>query len=390
MQSETFTMLNAEAMPVHVYKWLPDAETRIRAVVQIAHGMCETGKRYEELSALLTGHGFAVYANDHRGHGLTAGNIERLGDAGENGFEGMIEDQLLLASELRKAHPGLPLFLMGHSMGSFLTQKIMCIHGKRFDGFVLSGTNGPQKMLRLGIQLASAQMRLQGSTHRSLMLNAIVFGPYNKGFGVIRTPFDWLSRDEAEVDKYIDDPYCGQVCSARFFRDFFRLLLELHKPQLMKGLRKDKPVYVFSGEEDPVGQRGKGVRQLIELYQGYGIADLEYRLYPGGRHEMLHEINRDEVAAHLLDWLERHTPAATIEDAASMEEANVRDASEENALVKDVGAADTSAEVALAKDKSAENALTKDARAEDKRTENASVNDASTDASAADASAKDA
>ena len=188
-----------------------------------------------------------------------------------------------------------------------MTQKIICSDGELFDGFILSGTNGPQGLLTFGMSLAAAQMRLQGNTHRSLMLNALVFGPYNKGFGPIRTPFDWLSRDEAEVDKYINDPYCGKVCTARFFRDFFKLLSQIHQPQLMKCLPKDKPVYIFSGEDDPVGHRGKGVRRLIELYRKHGVQDLEYRLYPGGRHEMLHETNRAEVAADVLDWLERHT-----------------------------------------------------------------------------------
>ncbi|MFB4332979.1 MULTISPECIES: alpha/beta hydrolase [Paenibacillus] len=306
MQTDTFTMLNTQGMHVFVYEWLPGPDDPIRAIVQIAHGMCETGKRYEELAELLTEHGYAVYCNDHRGHGLTAG-LTHLGDAGEDGFEGMIEDQLLLASELKKRHTSVPHYLMGHSMGSFLTQKIICSDGELFDGFILSGTNGPQGLLTFGMSLAAAQMRLQGNTHRSLMLNALVFGPYNKGFGPIRTPFDWLSRDEAEVDKYINDPYCGKVCTARFFRDFFKLLSQIHQPQLMKCLPKDKPVYIFSGEDDPVGHRGKGVRRLIELYRKHGVQDLEYRLYPGGRHEMLHETNRAEVAADVLDWLERHT-----------------------------------------------------------------------------------
>ncbi|GIP05123.1 alpha/beta hydrolase [Paenibacillus lautus] len=306
MQTDTFTMLNTQGMHVFVYEWLPGPDDPIRAIVQIAHGMCETGKRYEELAELLTEHGYAVYCNDHRGHGLTAG-LTHLGDAGDDGFEGMIEDQLLLASELKKRHASVPHYLMGHSMGSFLTQKIICSDGELFDGFILSGTNGPQGLLTFGMSLAAAQMRLQGNTHRSLMLNALVFGPYNKGFGPIRTPFDWLSRDEAEVDKYINDPYCGKVCTARFFRDFFKLLSQIHQPQLMKCLPKDKPVYIFSGEDDPVGHRGKGVRRLIELYRKHGVQDLEYRLYPGGRHEMLHETNRAEVAADVLDWLERHT-----------------------------------------------------------------------------------
>lgn len=310
MQTESFTMLNNAGMNVFVYKWLPEGDKEIKAVVQIAHGMCETGERYAELASLLTSHGYAVYVNDHRGHGRTAGKPEALGDVGENGFEGMIEDLILLSGVIREKHSGIPHYLLGHSMGSFLTQKIMCIHGDIFHGFMLSGSNGPRGLLSFGQGLAAFQAKIQGETHRSLMLNTIVFGPYNKGFGLIRTPFDWLSRDEEEVDRYVNDPYCGEVCTARFFRDFFGLLRQIHKPRLLKNLVKNKPIYIFSGDEDPVGMRGKGVRKLIDLYRELGVQDLEYRLYPGGRHEMLHEINRDEVAEHVLDWLERHTPRA--------------------------------------------------------------------------------
>ncbi|WP_106766642.1 alpha/beta hydrolase [Paenibacillus faecalis] len=316
MKSETFTMLNTEAMDIFVYQWLPEENTNIKAVLQIAHGMCETGARYEELAALLTKHGYAVYANDHRGHGRTANSLEALGDTGENGFDGMIQDIILLSSVIKDKHPQLPHFLLSHSMGSFLTQKIMCTHSEHFDGFLLSGSNGPRGFLGLGEALAAAQAKIKGPVHRSALMNAIVFGPFNKGFGPVRTPFDWLSRDPEEVDRYINDPYCGKVCSARFFREFFRLLKQIHRPDMLNNLVKDKPIYIFSGDEDPVGMHGKGVRNLINLYQKLGVQQLEYRLYPGGRHEMLHEINRDEVASHILDWLERHVSGADKESPA--------------------------------------------------------------------------
>lgn len=305
MQSETFTMLNNQAINIFVHQWLPDPGTEIKAVLQIVHGVSETGARYEELAALLTQHGYAVYADDHRGHGRTAESLEALGDAGENGFEGMIEDIILLSNIIRKRHADLPHYLLGHSMGSFITQKIMCTHAQNFDGFILSGSNGPRSLLRFGEYLAAAQVRMKGAVHRSVLINAIVFGPYNKGFGTIQTPFDWLSRDPQEVERYINDPYCGQICSARFFREFFSLLRQIHTPEMLSKLVKDKPVYIFSGDQDPVGMHGKGVRNLIELYRKLGVKHMEYRLYPGGRHEMLHEINRDEVAADVLDWLDR-------------------------------------------------------------------------------------
>ncbi|NMO96098.1 alpha/beta hydrolase [Paenibacillus lemnae] len=306
MQTDRFHMLGNDGKNIFVQEWAPETDSApVKAVLQIAHGMCETGERYAELASLLTAHGYAVYVNDHRGHGQTAGRPEALGDAGENGFDRIIEDLLLLSEVIRDRHPHVPLFLLGHSMGSFLTQKIMCLtEGRRYDGFILSGSNGPRSMLSLGQRLASAQARMQGEIHRSLLMNTIVFGPYNKGFGM-RTPFDWLSSDPEEVDRYMNDPYCGQICTTRFFRDFFTLLRQIHHSNLLKGLVTDKPIYIFSGEKDPVGMRGKGVRKLIQLYQERGVSDLEYRLYPDGRHEMLHEVNRHEVAGHILQWLDR-------------------------------------------------------------------------------------
>lgn len=306
MQSKTFTMLNNQRLNIFVYQWLPDPETDIKAVLQIVHGVSETGARYEGLASLLTQHGYAVYANDHRGHGRTAESLQALGDAGENGFDGIIEDIVLLSTVIEGKHPQVPHYLLGHSMGSFITQKIMCTHAEHFDGFILSGSNGPRGLLRFGEYLAGAQAKIKGPTHRSVLINTVVFGPYSRGFGVIRTPFDWLSRDTQEVDHYISDPYCGQICSARFFREFFQLLRQIHTPEMLSKLVLDKPVYIFSGEEDPVGMHGKGVRNLIDLYRKLGMEHLESKLYPGGRHEMLHEINRDEVASHVLDWLDRH------------------------------------------------------------------------------------
>ena len=141
-----------------------------------------------------------------------------------------------------------------------------------------------------------------------MLLNAIVFGGFNRAFRPASTPFDWLSRDQQEVQRFIDDPMCGAVCTAGFFRDFFKLLLEIHLPHHMDRIPKHKPVFLFSGELDPVGLRGKGVLNLYSQYKKLDLKDVEYRLYPGGRHEMLHETNRREVSQDVIDWLERHMP----------------------------------------------------------------------------------
>ncbi|MNO22312.1 putative lysophospholipase [compost metagenome] len=309
MQELTFTIQNDTTHPVFVYHWFPDEDSvPLRGIVQIAHGMTETAKRYERFAEALTRSGFLVYANDHRGHGKTAGNAEELGWPGDDGLNGMVRDVIALGYIIREKYPDLPLFLMGHSMGSFLTQKVMYTKPDQYYGFILSGTNGPRPMLFVGERIASIQMKLQGKEHRSLLLNALSFGNFNKKFIPVETPFDWLSRDHDEVEKYVKDPHCGFLCSAGFFQQFFRLLQEIHRPDRMKDIPKNKPVYVFSGECDPVGFNGDGIRKLAIIYDRLGFHDVEVKLYPDGRHEMLNEINRDEVTLDTIHWLQRHLP----------------------------------------------------------------------------------
>lgn len=310
MQQQTFTFGNDAGHQVFVYLWSPVPSVRLRGVLQIAHGMSETAERYGRFAETLTQAGFAVYANDHRGHGRTAANPGQLGWPGPDGLNGMVRDMIEVGRRARNDHPDLPLFLMGHSMGSFLTQKTMYTAPELYSGFILSGTNGPRGMLSFGQQLARWQAAFQGPEHPSLLLNALSFGSFNRAFLPMRTPFDWLSRDSQEVDRFIENPLCGFICSAGFFQGLFGLLREIHRPELMRKIPRDKPVYVFGGDRDPVGLNGKGVGRLIALYKRLGIEDLEVKLYPEGRHEMLNEINRDEVTADALAWLERHLPSA--------------------------------------------------------------------------------
>lgn len=308
MQESAFSLVGDEGTRIHVYRWLPDSECNVKGVVQIAHGMSETAARYAEFAQQLTSHGYAVYANDHRGHGKTVENSNLLGNAGTDAFRWMASDMMNLGEVAAKENPDVPLFLMGHSMGSFLVQHLMYAGHERYHAFILSGTNGKRGLLRIGEKLALLQCGVQGASHPSMLLNALVFGGFNRSFRPATTPFDWLSRDSEEVKRFIDDPLCGAVCSAGFFRDFFKLLLDIHLPSNMKRIPKDKSVYLFSGEQDPVGLHGKGVLNLVSQYRELQLEDVEYRLYPGGRHEMLHETNRTEVAQHVVEWLERHMP----------------------------------------------------------------------------------
>ncbi|MBT2289809.1 alpha/beta hydrolase [Paenibacillus albidus] len=310
MTENSFIVTDPVGVGLHVYEWLPDPDVAVRGIVQISHGMCETAARYARFAAALTGAGYAVYAQDHRGHGRTAGKVNLLGDVGEDGFYWMRRNLLQVAAIAMSRHEGQPIFLFAHSMGSFLAQKIMCEEGGDvYAGYILSGTNGPRSMLGLAESVASIQYRLQGPLHRSVLLNSLVFGNYNRGFSPVRTAFDWLSSDPAEVDLFIKDSFCGAICTTRFFRDFFQLLRELHTRESLRMLCTDKPVYLFSGDKDPVGMNGLGLLRLAAIYRERGIRDVEHRLYPGGRHEMLNEVNRDQVTADVLDWLVRHLPA---------------------------------------------------------------------------------
>lgn len=311
MRKGHFIWEDAQGIKHYVYEWLPSEDVGFKGIVQIAHGMAETAARYVRLAQVLTENGYAVYANDHLGHGQTAGSLEALGKFGKDSFHAMADTMGEITSQIRTRYEesNLPLFMLGHSMGSFLTQYYMGSYLERYpthvQGILLSGSNGKEgPVLQVGIGIATLEAALRGDHFRSVLLTALSFGSFNTKFKPNRTPFDWLSRDEREVDAYINDPYCGSIFTSGYFRDFFKGLVEIHKFHHLARIRKEIPIYIFSGEEDPVGGQGKGVRSLIKTYEKLGIHDISYKLYPGGRHEMLNEINREEVMQDIVARLD--------------------------------------------------------------------------------------
>jgi alpha-beta hydrolase superfamily lysophospholipase len=305
MISLPFTFQDAEGASIYVYRWLPAEGVPVKAIVQIAPGMGETAARYERLATELTANGYAVYANDHKGHGKTASSLEEVGYIGQPGFHGMLQDMAHLTQIIKSSHPDLPVFLLGHSMGSFLTQGYMQKYASELQGVILSGSNGdPGGAIKPGIFLAKIIAKLYGERHKSKLINFLVFGSYNNEFKPLRSPFDWLSRDELEVNKYLVDPYCGTLFTASYFRDFFVFLQEIYQVQALRRIPKELPIYLLSGSLDPVGHKTKGVMGLIRAYEELGLQDITYRFYEGGRHEMFNEINRDEVTQDLINWLE--------------------------------------------------------------------------------------
>lgn len=308
MRYDPFTFRADDGEALFVHRWLPDGDAP-RAVVHVAHGMAEHGARYAPLAAALTAAGCAVYANDHRGHGLTARTTEDFGHFGPSsggGWRRVARDlEALIASE-RAAHPRAPMVLFGHSMGSFLVQDLLPDLGSSLRGAVLSGSAGkPDALASAGRLVARAERLRLGDRGRSRLLHALSFGAYNDAFAPARTPFDWLSRDPAQVDAYVRDPYCGFACTTSLWVELLDALAAIASPARQARIPADLPIYVFAGTDDPVGKRTKSLDQLVGAYRAAGLCRVEKRYYPGGRHEMLNETNRDEVIADLLAWLGR-------------------------------------------------------------------------------------
>ncbi|MHA1150133.1 MAG: serine aminopeptidase domain-containing protein [Promethearchaeota archaeon] len=314
MKSSTFKYKDQDDIEIFVYKWEPDAQPK--ASVQISHGMAEHAKRYEYVAEILTKNGFIVYADDHRGHGMTAGDLTEAtlkgnaGILGPNGWNGTVSSIHELSKIIKKENPNIPLFLLGHSWGSFMAQDIMQQWGNEYDGVILSGTNGRMSnfLLKIAKWIAKKQVKKIGPNTPCEIMDKLSFGSFNKPWKKEpgATGFEWLSRDKEQVKKYIDDPWCGFVAPASFFVELLNGLGKIWIPENEQKIPKDLPLYVFAGKLDPVSRRTKDIEPLLKRYFSYGIREVAVKFYEAGRHEMFNEINRDEVIKDLVDWLNDH------------------------------------------------------------------------------------
>ncbi|MFF2397298.1 alpha/beta fold hydrolase [Nocardia sp. NPDC058114] len=278
-----FTFPSSDGTTIHVRSWLP-TETEPRGVVQIAHGMGEHSDRYSHLAERLAGLGFAVYADDHRGHGLSMGAVP--GDLGPDGWNLLVADEVALTEILRERHPGLPVTLIGHSLGSFAVQQYLLDHSGLVDEVVLSGTTAVDGLFG---EIAAA--------------GGDLLGFFNAEFQPTRTDADWISRDDAQVDAYNADPWCGfAIDDANMGLLAGNAQTRLSDPSTV---RADLPIYVMVGDKDPLNNKLRLSDLLVQRYRDAGLADLTYRVYADARHEVLNETNRDEVEADLLAWLTR-------------------------------------------------------------------------------------
>ena len=300
MSASELTFVGADGAKLFCRRWLP--EGRPRAVLQIAHGLAEHSARYARLAAALNAVGFATYANDHRGHGPKAAQADLGHFADENGWDKVVGDLWTLNRLIAAEQPGVPIVFLGHSLGSFLGRGFIAEHSDALAGVALSGSNGkPPAIATLGRLVARAERLRLGKRGKSDLIFKMWFGDFNKPFEPARTPFDWLSRDEKEVDVYIADPYCGFSFTNQLAIDVLDALPDVTGQASLGPIRKDLPVYIFSGERDPVGANLKG---LIADLTGAGFTKLTTRIYPDARHETLNEINRNEVTRDLIAWLD--------------------------------------------------------------------------------------
>ncbi|KMT23338.1 alpha/beta fold hydrolase [Clostridium cylindrosporum] len=284
------------------YKWIEE-NVKPNLIVVISHGMAERIERYDEFARFLLSNNIFVYGHSHRGHGLTSKSKEELGYLGVDGWNRMREDLKYAIEMAKKDYPDAKIILLGHSMGSFLARDFIIENSKLIDGLILSGTGfyGNFK-LRFGSIITRLITKRKGELYKSKIIDKLVFGNNNSKISSPKTKFDWISRSEKAVQEYLKDPYCGNIHPSSFFFEFFTNLQRLLYESSFEEKNNNLKIFILSGDKDPIGFYGKGVNKTIDFYKSHEFK-VEFTLYTDGRHEMLHEINKEEVYNDLLKWI---------------------------------------------------------------------------------------
>ena len=289
---------------LHAFRCIPEGE--VRAIVQLSHGMVEFIDRYKPLAEDLAGRGILVTGHDHLGHG---GSIRTKDDYGyfaqPDGNRAVLDDLHAMTTLTKQLYPGVPYFLLGHSMGSFYARQYLCEYGAELDGAILMGTGyQPKALVTLARTVCRVLAVFFGWQHRSKLVRDLSFLGYNKGLEG-RTPHDWLNRDQAEVDKYRADERCMFTFTLNAYYSMFTGILRLYDPDFLNRMPKDLPLLFLAGDADPVGEQSKGVQRAIDSLKAVGVQNITQKFYPGARHELLVEINRQEVFADIGSWLDQ-------------------------------------------------------------------------------------
>ena len=300
---------------IHVREWMPQG--RLRGIVQIVHGMSEHTGRYEHVARFLHKHGYLVCGGDHLGHGKTASDGKYGYFAPKSGWELVVGDVRRLRELNEETYPGVPYVMLGHSMGSFLTRTYLICWPGTLDGAVLSGTGQePALLVMLGKWLAAGIGALRGGDYVSPLVHRISIGAYNRKFKPNQSHVDWLSRDKNMINAWLKDPMCMVQPTVAMFGDMMGGLQFIASPENLGRMNLETPVLFLSGDRDPVGGMGRGVKKVVDMFRKAGCEDVTLKLYPEGRHEMFNEINRQQVMEDLLAWLEQKLPLDPLESCS--------------------------------------------------------------------------
>jgi alpha-beta hydrolase superfamily lysophospholipase len=307
MQESTHVLTADDGHRIFLRQWLADDAAPARAVIQIIHGVGEHGERYRPIAEQLIKHGYAVVAHDHRGHGKSVRDKNDLGYLpSEHAWLDLVEDTHRVNKYAKTALGLNRVYMLGHSMGSFVALHYAILHGNDIEALVLTGSTAHHRQLIHFLRgIAHIELIRMGKRGRSPLLEALAFGAFNMKFRPNRSSHDWLSRDEAEVDKYISDPLCGFSCTTQLWLALAFGLLQISNPRLLARIPKTLPIYLLHGSRDPVGENGKGVLRLYRRLHDARISKVEMKTYPQARHEILNEINRDEVINDIVAWFGR-------------------------------------------------------------------------------------
>ncbi len=290
---------------IRIYRWAPEGAPI--GVVQIVHGISEYAKRYDEFARYLTQKGFLVVAEDHMGHG---GSISQEYPRGyfHGGWFTAVGDTYALLHRTKEEYPDVPYILFGHSMGSFMARTILAKYPQcGIDGCIICGTGWqPDAVLTAGQKLSQLVYKVRGEKNPSTILYNLIFGAYNKRVERPRTGYDWLTRVNTVVDAYEQDPLCGFLPSSGLIRDMITGIGYVQKQDNLLKMEKSLPVFFVAGGDDPVGDFGNGVRKAADHFREAGMENVSVRIYPLCRHEILNEMNKEEIMEDILAWITKH------------------------------------------------------------------------------------
>ncbi len=311
MKTKSSTVKMDDGANICVHYWIPDGD--VKGVVQLFHGMVEHAMRYDRFGSILAENGYALVADDHRGHGQTARDAEWNSNgvfgylADGDGFERVVQDEIKITRKIKEDFPNKKIFVLGHSFGSVVAQAYIEENSTDIAGCIISGTTGPQSAgATVGGIIAEISRKVHGKYHISGTINKMTFGSYNKRIKNPASKNDWLTRDSMIVQLYDGDLWCGFTPTVSFFCDLFRGVRRVVRKKAVSNIMATLPIFFIYGAEDPTGRYGKGPHAVFEMYKKVGIKDVEEKCYEGARHELLNELCHEQVEKDILQWLSKH------------------------------------------------------------------------------------